>query len=565
MNGLKALLANLTLRQKLTIAAAAVVVAAGLYALAHWSRERDFKPLYTGLAAEDAGAIVARLREGGVRYRLADGGATVLVPSAQVAELRLQMASAGLPRSGRIGFELFDQTNFGATDFAEQVNYHRALEGELERSVMALAEVERARVHITLPKESVFLESRRPAKASVLVKLRPGARLAPQNVLAICHLVASAVEGLEPQAISVLDMQGNLLNRPRAPEDPETGKPSEALLEYRQSIEKDLLAKIHSTLEPLLGPDAFRASVSVECDFTSGEQSEEILDPTRSVMTSSQRTEDTGGYPAASGVPGTASNLPRPTSRPASSARSYTRRTENIAYQSSRTVRRLRIPQGTVKRVSVALLVDHTVRWEGSGASAKRIVEPPSEERLKAIRALVAGAVGLEPARGDQLTVESLPFEATQNWRPEEPPAEPAPGGLVWPEWLPAQLRNTKLLAVAGAAVALLVLVGVAAVILLARRRRRRLKMQTAEALGAGQRPAGELEAGQSPNQLESQLADQAAQKARLEQEAIQALRQPAVKTKKSEVLAKHLAEEAKKDAAGLAQVLRTWLHEEAD
>ena len=566
MGELNRLLANLSLRQKISVVAAALMVAAALYGLAHWGRERDFRPLYTGLAAEDAGAIVARLRESGARYRLADNGATVLVPSALVAETRLQMASAGLPRSGRIGFELFDQTNFGATDFAEQVNYHRALEGELERSVMALAEVERARVHITLPKESVFLESRRPAKASVLVKLRAGARLSPQNVLAVCHLVASAVEGLEPRAISVLDMQGNLLNRPRPPDDPETGKPSDALLEYRQSIEKDLLAKIHSTLEPVLGPEAFRASVSVECDFSSGEQSEEILDPARSVMTSSQRTEDISGYPLASGVPGAASNLPRPASRPASASRGYTRKTENIAYQSSRTVRRLRIPQGTVQRMSVALLVDHAVRWEGGGADAKRVVEPPSDERLKAIRELVAGAIGLQPSRGDQLTVESLPFEATQNWKPEEQPTTPAtPGGWAPPAWLPEPLRNLKVLALAGAGAALFVLLSLAALALLMRRRRR-WKVQVAKALPPGQGAAGESSAGASvAEQIQGQLAEQAAQRAKLEQEALQTLRLPQVSTKKSEVLAKHLAEEAKKDAAGLAQVLRTWLHEEAD
>lgn len=566
MGELNRLLANLSLRQKISLVAAALTVAAALYGLAHWGRERDYRPLYTGLAAEDAGAIVARLRETGARYRLADNGATVLVPSALVAETRLQMASAGLPRSGRIGFELFDQTNFGATDFAEQVNYHRALEGELERSVMALAEVERARVHITLPKESVFLESRRPAKASVLVKLRPDARLSSQNVLAICHLVASAVEGLEPRAISVLDMQGNLLNRPRPPDDPETGKPSDALLEYRQSIEKDLLAKIHSTLEPVLGPEAFRASVSVECDFTSGEQSEEILDPARSVMTSSQRTEDISGYPLASGVPGAASNLPRPSSRPASSSRGYTRKTENIAYQSSRTVRRLRIPQGTVQRMSVALLVDHAVRWEGSGADAKRLVEPLSDERLKAIRELVAGAIGLQPSRGDQLTVESLPFEATQNWQREEQPAAPsAPGGWTPPDWLPEPLRNPKILALAGAGTALLVLLSLAGFALLARRRRR-LKVQLAKSLPPGQSAAGGGPARDAvAEQIQEQLAEQAAQRAKLEQEALQTLRLPQVSTKKSEVLAKHLAEEAKKDAAGLAQVIRTWLHEEAD
>ncbi|MGB9456905.1 MAG: flagellar basal-body MS-ring/collar protein FliF [Bryobacteraceae bacterium] len=167
--------ANLTLRQRVTIGLMLVAVAAGLYALVHWQKEADFKPLFTDLAPEDAGAIVQKLKESGVEYRLPESGGTVLVPSARLAELRLTMATQGLPRSGRIGFELFDKANLGATEFTEHVNYGRALEGELERSIICLAEVEQARVHITFPKESVFLDSQEPAKASVLVKIRPGA------------------------------------------------------------------------------------------------------------------------------------------------------------------------------------------------------------------------------------------------------------------------------------------------------------------------------------------------------------------------------------------------------
>ena len=544
---------------------AAVVVAGGLYALSGWNHERDFKPIFTGMTPEDAGAVVAELKKGNVQYRLSDTGTTILVPSAQAAELRLQMATSGLPRSGRIGFELFDQTNFGATDFAEQVNYHRALEGELERSVMALGEVEKARVHITLPKESVFLESRKPAKASVLVKLRIGTKLSPANVLGICHLMSSAVEGLEPTAVSVLDMQGNLLNRPRQSEDVDAPKPSEAHLEYRQSIEKDVIAKINSTLEPLLGPDSFRASASIECDFTSGEQSEEVFDPTRSVMASSQRSEDISGLATASGVPGTASNLPRPASKTeAGGGRGYTRKTENITYQTSRTVRRTRLPQGSVKRMSVSLLVDHAVRWQGSGEKARRVVEPMPEERLKSIRDLVAGAIGLQPDRGDQLVVESLPFESTQNWRPEETVAPP-PSGIHVPEWLlnlPKKMPMPVLIGVAAGAA--LLFVGAAVFMIIRRKRKKRVKVDAAQrALPAG---AGEDQAQikEAEAQAQAQLAEAAALKVKLDHEALQALKIP-IATKKTEVLIKHLTDEAQKDPKTMANLIRTWLHEEAD
>ena len=242
------------------------------------------------MSTEDAGAVVAKLKESGVEFRVSDDG-TVSAPSSRQAELRLELANAGLPKTGRIGFELFDKANLGMTDFAEQVNYRRALEGELERSVRAITEVEQARVHITFPKDSVFLESRTPGKASVLLKLRNGAKLPQQNVLGIAHMVASAVEGLTPDSVAVMDIHGNLLSRPKSSQD---GLDlSDEAIEYRRRVEKDLLTKINSTLEPLLGAERFRAGVSVECDFTSGEQSEETYDPEKSVMTSSQKTEET--------------------------------------------------------------------------------------------------------------------------------------------------------------------------------------------------------------------------------------------------------------------------------
>src|SRR5579872_7005607 len=297
------LLASLSLRQRITIAATVVLVGAGLFGLIHWRREADFRPLFTNMAADDAGAVIQKLKEGGVPYRLTESGGTVLVSSGKVAESRLALAAAGLPKSGRIGFELFDKTNFGATEFTEHINYERALEGELERSVMSLAEVEQARVHLTMSKDSVFLSARQPAKGSVMLKLRPGARLEAQNVLAICNLVASAVEGLAPEAVSVLDTRGNLLSRPRRPLSADLAESSDGLLEYRQKIEADFLAKINSTLEPLVGAGKFRAGASVECDFSAGEQSEESFDPTHSVMATSEKTEDTTSTASAAGVP----------------------------------------------------------------------------------------------------------------------------------------------------------------------------------------------------------------------------------------------------------------------
>lgn len=553
MDQIKRLLASLSWRQMLSLALAAVAVVTGLALFSQWNRERDFRPLYTSLAPEDAAAVLAKVRENGSDFRLSDNGSTVLVPSARVAELRLALAAAGLPKSGRIGFEIFDKSTFGMSDFTEQVNYHRALEGELERSVMSLAEVEQARVHITFPKDSLFLDERQPAKASVLVKLRSGAQLSAQNVAAICQLTASAVDGLLPEAVSVVDARGNLLNRARKALSPDDPEPSDADIEYRQKLEHDLLAKIDSALDPLLGADKFRATASVDCDFSSSDQSEETYDPAKSVMVSSQKTEDISGGTAASGVPGTSSSLPRPTSRPATSGNLTTRRTENINYQSSRVVRHVREPQGTLKRMSIALLVDSDVRYQGTGAKAKRIVEPPSAEKLKAIHDLVAGVIGFSPERGDQLIVETLPFESTLNPEQIPPAANPAPPP---PSWREQFLKNKTFVIGVGVGA------GILLALLLAVFRMTRNSAGSVEI--PGQLPSGAPTPDQLQAQIEGRLAEQAAERQKQEIEALNSLKLPPV-TKKTEVLKKHISEQAKKDAVGMAHVLRAWMSESGD
>jgi flagellar M-ring protein FliF len=555
MDQVKRLLEALSWKQILSILVVAGGVVAALTLFSRWNRERDFRPLYSELSQEDAGAVLAKVKESGSDFRLSENGTAVLVPSARVAELRLQLAAVGVPKSGRIGFELFDKSNFGASDFSEQVNYHRALEGELERSVMSLAEVEQARVHVTLAKDSVFLESRQPAKASVLVKLRAGAQLSAQNVAAICQLTASAVDGLAPEAVSVVDMRGNLLNRARPAPSGNDGEVSEAILDYRQKIEHDLLAKINGTLTPLLGEDKYRATASAECDFSSAEQSEESFDPTKSVMVTSQKTEDLSGSSTAApgGVPGTASNLPVPAPHPAPASHGVTRRTENVSYQSSHTVRHVKVPQGTVKRLSVALLVDSGVRWEGSGAKAKRIVEAPSQERLKVIRDLVAGVIGFSAERGDQLVVETLPFESTLN--PEQAPATPKPPAPPPLTWLEQALKSKYLPAAGGVGTAILL-----SMFFLVYKLARRGGGASATVQMSGQLPAGSTPEDFG-RKLESQLAEQAAERQKQETEALNALKLPPV-TKKSQVLTKHIAEQAKKDSTSMAHILRSWMSE---
>lgn len=560
MNQFRQIFDRLSWSQRIWIAVAIASVIGGLAWVNHWNDERDFKPLFSGLADEDAGALVAKLREGGVEYRLASGGSTILVPSDKVAEARLQMASAGLPKSGRIGFELFDKANFGASEFTEQVNYHRAIEGELERSVMSIREVETARVHLTLAKDSLYSEARQPAKASVLVKLRHAAALSPQNIAAICQLTASAVPGLSADQVSLVDTSGNLLNRPRANTPGDGAESSEAALDYRKSVELGIQNKIASTLEPLLGSDHFRIGVSADVDLTSGEQSEEVFDPTKSVMVNSQRTEDGPAVASASGVPGTASNLPRPTSRPSTGASNYSRHTESITYQTSRLVKHTKLPQGAVKKLSLSILVDHSLRWEG----VKRIIDPPSAEKLKVIHDLVAAATGLDPARGDQLVVNAFPFESTLTAEPGiSAPAAPSGVASPLPLWLQKLMAQKNFAIIAGVgAGAMLALAGGFFFIMSKMRKKNRVDAEMAAAAIEAAKPRGPTVEDAQKN-LEARMADQLGEQARKDAEAMLQLKLPEVQTKKTEVIKKHIAAEAKKDPTAMAQVVRSWLNGE--
>jgi flagellar M-ring protein FliF len=551
MDQVKRIVGTLSGRQLTSIILVAIVVAGGIYGLTLWQREAGFRPMYTTLAPEDAALVVQKLKESGVPYRLSANGTVISVPEERVAELRLDMASAGLPKSGRIGFEIFDKTNLGMTDFAEHVNYRRALEGELERSVMALTEVEQARVHISFPQESVFQEARQPAKASVLLRLRGSSQLPESAIPAITHLISSAVEGLAPEAVSVLDMRGNLLSRAKRVSNDAGSGTSEVALEYRHTVEQDLTAKLDATLEPLVGAGRFRASVSADTDLTSGEQSEEHFDPTQSVMVNSQKTEDVSSPShTAGGIPGTASNLPDPAPAPVTVGGGSTRKTESVNYQTSRTVKRTVLPQGGIKRLSVSVLIDHEVHFEGSGAQAKRVLTPPPPERIKVIHDLAAAAVGLNTERGDQLIVESLPFESTVNLEP--PGAAPA---LPAPPLTPFEQlkKNPKMLygAAGGAAVLLAGLFFL--VFKMIKKSPPPAQVRQTESLPpAGAEPATSPRVGGGADTWAPSLGT-----------SLGSSPLPALAPARIEVLTNQIRETAQKDGELCAGVLRGWLREE--
>ena len=575
MDQIKKLFASLSLAQKIGLGLALLAVAVGIPMFTHWQKERDFRPLFTNMAPEDAAAVVQKLKESGVDYRLTENGTTVLVPDAKVNDMRLDLAGAGLPKTGRIGFEIFDKTNLGVTDFGEKVNYRRALEGELERSIKAITTIDTARVHITFPKDSVFLDSREPAKASVLVKLRPGATLNPQNVIAISNLVGSAVEGLSPDAVSVVDMRGTLLSKRRPAGD--SADSGDALLDYRHQVEKDLTAKVEATLEPLLGEARFRVGVSADCDISTSEQTDETYDPTRSVMSTSQKTEDVSNSAQLGGVPGTPSNLPRSTIKPLSAAggtSGTSRRTESMAFETSRSVRQVKMPRGTIRRISAAVLLDQDFTWQGQGAQRKHVLAPPTPERIKAIHDIVAGVLGIQNERGDQVVIESLPFEQTLAQEESANAAAAAaakPGKATPPTALAKLLADRRVQIGAGATILLLL---VAVVFLLGRRKKAAaVELAQTAALAAaatahaadGSKPAiegGHTTSGSAPGgsaQIagtteEQTLETMAAPKPRL------ALPEMDSATK---ILLNQIQGHVAKDPAFAAGIIRGWMEEE--
>jgi flagellar M-ring protein FliF len=387
-------------------------------AIAFWSQKPDMQVLFANLAPDDAAAIVEKLKESKVPYELEQGGATILVPSSQVHALRLELAGQGLPHGGGVGFELFDRTTVGLSDFVQKLNYRRALQGELARTIAQLPEVERARVHLALPERRLFSTEREEPRASVVVSLRRGQTLSKAQTQGIVHLVASSVEGLKPEHVTVLDGHGRLLSEP--PDEGPT-RLTNSQLDYQRALERDLETRIQSMLERVVGPNKAVVRVASTLDFRQVELTEERFDPNGQVVRSEQRSQEqtSGTNTVSGGPPGVQSNLPtelqaQPAVTLPSSTSTTQNKTETINYEISRTVSRIVEPAGTIKRLSVAVLVDGTYEpvKAGEGAQGSRRYVPRSEAEMKHLEEIVKKAMGYSAERQDQVEVVNVPFEA---------------------------------------------------------------------------------------------------------------------------------------------------------
>lgn len=381
--------------------------------LIFWNSQPDLQVLFTGLSVEDAGEMAQRLKEKKIPYQLTHNGTTLLVPGEQVYELRLSLASEGLPRGGGVGFEVFDRNNFGVTDFVQRLNYQRALQGELSRTIKQMKEIDQVRVHIATPRESLFLEDQKKPTASVFVKTRAGMALNASQVEGIVHLVASAVEGLEPGNISVVDMSGKVLSKRVSPHP--IGQLTTTQLEYQQSLEEGLRKKVQTMLEEVLGPGKAIARISTEIDFQQVVVTEEKFDP-NTVLRSEQRNVEKpssdikpgGTKPEASSEPKTASPVPL---GPPLAMSLIERQNEIRNYEISKVNKQVRSPVGNIKKVSAAVIIDGLYKEEADAKGAKeKKYTPRSQEEMKHLENIVKKAIGFSEERGDQVEVINLPF-----------------------------------------------------------------------------------------------------------------------------------------------------------
>jgi flagellar M-ring protein FliF len=424
---LKAAAAALTAKQIVSLTIAFIAVVGLTIGSAYWLNTPTYGVLFSDLDAEAAQSIVGKLKTARVDYVL--DGTTVRVPLNRVDELRLQYAADGMPGSGHIGFELFDRTTFGATDFQEHVNYQRALEGELARTISSISEVAGARVHIAMPKPSLFVGQDQPTKASVVLKLRSNRKLQSSTAATITRLVAASVESLRPEAVVLMDNYGRPLSKPENKDDVNEGVP----LERQQQIERDLSTRVVDLLEPIVGTGRVRVNVSARLSAEIREETTDRFDPNPVIRSHDEKRTMalTPGGRTAAGIAGARANLPPSPDDPDPAKATTvaattpppgtTSSSETTNYEVSKTTSHSVRPRGEITKLSVAVVLDDdrpqsaAAPPAGGPASAPQPVaaRPRNAADMEKIHGLVAAAVGLDADRGDQLTVENIAFEET--------------------------------------------------------------------------------------------------------------------------------------------------------
>lgn len=413
---------------KIPLMVASAAAVAVLVAMVLWAKTPDYRTLFSNLSDQDGGAIVTQLTQMNVPYRFADNGGALEVPADKVHELRLRLAQIGLPKGGAVGFELLDQEKFGISQFSEQVNYQRALEGELARTIETLGPVKSARVHLAMPKPSLFVREQKSPSASITVNLEPGRALDEGQISAVVHLVSSAVAGLPPGNVTLVDQGGHLLTQSNT----NARDLNDAQLKYTADVEGRVQRRIEAILGPIVGNGNVHAQVTAQLNFDNKEQTDEQYRPngdaSQAAVRSRQVSEsDQVGSPYPGGVPGALSNTPAPapsapiSTPPANQANGQTAANRNTAtttgprntqrnetsnYELDRTIMHTKKNVGDVQRLSVAVVVNYRNLPDGKPL-------PLTSDQMKQIEDLTREAMGFSTTRGDTLNVVNSPFNDT--------------------------------------------------------------------------------------------------------------------------------------------------------
>lgn len=409
--------------RKIMLMLGAAAVIAIMAAVWLWGQQPSYRVLFANFSDRDGGAIVAELEKMNIPYKYAEGGGALLVPADRVHDARLKLAAQGLPKGGNVGFELMENQKLGASQFLEQVNFQRAMEGELARSIESLSAVQAARVHLAMPKDSVFVSEQKQPTASVLLNLHPGRVLDAQQVSAIVHLVASSVPELSPKNVTIVDQNGNLLSDTSKAASANGMDPSQ--IKYVQDYQQNVAKRIESIISPIVGAENVRAEATADMDFSRSEQAVESYKPNQTpdamAIRSQQTSESQNGSASPAGVPGALTNQPpapatapitvpgQKTPAPAVPATpaTNTRKDSTVNYEVDKTIQYVQKAGGGLKRLSVAVVVNYR---KTVGKDGKVTMKPLSPAEITQITNLVKEAMGYNQERGDTLNVVNSSF-----------------------------------------------------------------------------------------------------------------------------------------------------------
>lgn len=520
----------------------ALLVAAAMAAIV-MGRQPDYRVLFANLNDKDGGAIVAQLSQMNVPYKHAEGGGAILIPADRVHDVRLRLATQGLPKGSVAGFELMESSKFGMTQFQERLNFQRGLEGELTRSIQALSSVQGARVHLALPQQNGFFREQQKPSASVLVSLHPGRILDRAQLAGIVHLVASSVPELAPSAVSVLDDTGKLLSQ--TPDNTAGAEINALQLLYVQQIEQQYTRRIMDILEPVVGRDNVKAQVTAEVDFTRTESTSEQFRPNQtpdsSAVRSQQVLESRGSSSkTATGVPGAVANQPpAPSAAPINGANpapnaggqqgteeATNKRESTTNYEVDKTVRVTRGSTGAVKRLSAAVVVN----YQSGEDKGKPITKALTPEQVEQMTALVRETIGFNKERGDSVNLMNTPFQVT---------AAPSTDVPLWKQPEVIDLAKTFAWPVGAVLFAALVLLGLV---------RPALKAPVPAKASAAPVPGGQLDA------LEAETPDRPALPAPSKKDEAVPATPEQLRLEDARVL-------AKENPVAVANILKTWLN----